>query len=352
MRKLFYPIASCVILVLYSVTSVMAGNNDRAGQAGATELLINPWARSSGFGNANSGSVRGLEAMFMNVAGVAFTKKTEVIFSHTNYFSGSGIKINAVGLAQKAGESGVFALGLMSMDFGEIDITTVDLPEGGIGTFSPQFLNITVSYSKVFSNSIYGGIAVKIIDESISNLNASGIAFDAGIQYVTGTSTGKENIKFGIALKNVGPPLNFGGDGLSFKGTIPSTGSQITVEQRTEKFEMPSLINIGITYDHKFTEMHRLSIAGTFTANSFSNDLIALGLEYSFKEYFMIRGGYIYEPDIQDADLKRTANDGINAGATVEVPFGKSGKTFGFDYAYTVTTPFDGTHRIGVRINL
>ncbi|HLG34850.1 MAG TPA: PorV/PorQ family protein, partial [Bacteroidia bacterium] len=243
-------------------------------------------------------------------------------------------------------------LGLMSMDFGEIEITTNDLPEGGIGTFSPQFLNITAAYSKKFSNSIYGGIALKIVDESISNLNAGGVAFDAGIQYVTGTSTGKDNIKFGIALKNVGPPLSFGGDGLSFKGSVPGGTNLITVEQRVEKFEMPSLINIGLTYDYKLSEMHRISLAGTFTANSFSNDQINMGLEYAFKENFMLRGGYAYETDIDDADLKRTANDGLSAGASVEVPLGKSGKNLGFDYSYTFTTPFDGTHRMGVKISL
>ena len=348
MRKLLNPIASCVLVVLYSVTTVLAGNNDRAGQAGATELLINPWARCSGFGGANSGSIRGMEAMYLNIAGVAFTKKTEVIFSNTSYFKGSGITINSVGFAQKAGEAGVFGLGLMSMNFGDIDITTTYLPEGGLGTFSPQFLNITASYSKIFSNSIYGGIAVKIIDESISNLSASGIAFDAGIQYVTGTSAGKDNIKFGIALKNVGPPLSFGGDGLSFKGSNPA----ITVQQRVESFEIPSLINIGLTYDYKVTEMHRVSASGNFTANSFSNDQFAFGLEYAFKENFMVRGGYLYETDIDNVIIKRTANDGLSAGATIEVPIGKSGKTFGFDYSWTKTTPFDGTHRIGVRINL
>lgn len=352
MRKLFYAIAFCAITVFNPSTTVLAGNNDRAGQAGATELLINPWARSSGFGGANSGSVRGMEAMFLNIAGVAFTKKTEIIFAHTNFLQGSGININAVGFAQKAGESGVFALGLMSMDFGEIEITTNDLPEGGIGTFSPQFLNITASYSKKFSNSIYGGIAFKVIDESISNLSAGGVAFDAGIQYVTGTGTGKDNIKFGIALKNVGPPLTFGGDGLSFKGTVPGGTNQITVEQRVEKFEMPSLINIGLTYDFKLAEMHRLSLAGTFTANSFSNDQINLGLEYAFKENFMLRGGYSYETDISDKDLKRTANDGPALGATIEVPMGKSGKSFGVDYSYTLTTPYDGTHRMGVKLSL
>ena len=50
---------------------------------------------------------------------------------------------------------------VMSMDFGEIEITTVDLPDGGIGTYSPKFMNIALSYAKIFSNSIYGGMTSK-----------------------------------------------------------------------------------------------------------------------------------------------------------------------------------------------
>ena len=73
-----------VLLLLIGLLSVMtynsyAGNKDRSGEAGASELLINPWARSSGWGNVNTASVQGLEGMFINPAGVAFTPKTELI---------------------------------------------------------------------------------------------------------------------------------------------------------------------------------------------------------------------------------------------------------------------------------
>ena len=49
-----------IVMVAGVFTNSYAGNPDRKGQAGASELLINPWARSSGFGNANSSSVKGL----------------------------------------------------------------------------------------------------------------------------------------------------------------------------------------------------------------------------------------------------------------------------------------------------
>lgn len=114
----------------------------------------------------------------------------------------------------------------MTVDFGEIEITTVDLPEGGIGTFHPQYTNISLAYAKEFSNSIYGGMTVKIISEKTANTASSGVAFDAGIQYVTGSD---QQIHFGITMKNVGPTMKFTGDGLSFRGDVPTTGVSLTV---------------------------------------------------------------------------------------------------------------------------
>ena len=62
--------------------------------------------------------------------------------------------ISSFGFSQKVGESGVLGFSVMSMDFGDIEITTVELPEGGLGTYSPKFMNIGISYAKIFSNSI------------------------------------------------------------------------------------------------------------------------------------------------------------------------------------------------------
>ncbi|MFZ7114665.1 MAG: PorV/PorQ family protein [Bacteroidota bacterium] len=334
--------------------NVKAGNPDRIGQAGATELLINPWARSSGWGGANSGAAEGLEAQFLNVAGTAHTKKTEVLFSHTNYLQGSGITLNAFGITQKMGESGVLGLSIMSMAFGDVEITTVDQPEPSLGTYSPQYINLGISYAKTFSNSIYGGLTLRIIDESISNVSAGGLAIDAGIQYVTGNNEEKNNIRFGIALRNVGTPLQFGGDGLSTRVDAPNTTNvyQLTVEQRTEGFEMPSLINIGMAYDFIMAKDHALTLAGTFTSNSFTNDQFTGGLQYSFKKLFAIRGGFTYEDNLFDDELRTTVYSGPSAGLTVDVPMGSGGKKFGIDYSYRATQPWDGIHSFGFRFIL
>jgi hypothetical protein len=337
--------------------SAFAGNPDRAGQAGATELLINPWARSSGWSAANSAGVRGLEALYSNVAGTAFTKKTELLFTHTQLLKGSGINLNSFGLTQRVGETGTIGLAISALDFGAIPITTVDQPEGGLGTYSPQFLNITASYAKVFSDNIYAGIALKVITEKTANVSAKGAALDAGIQYVTGKH---EQIKFGISLKNIGPRMQFRGDGFSFKTPIPASTQNTTmaVEQRTAQYELPSLLNIGMGYDFylkkdsAFNKTHRITTMGTFTSNSFSKDQLRVGVEYGWKNMFMVRAGYAYEKGITSKSTRTSAYTGPSAGFTVELPFGKNKSTFSIDYSYQTTNPFSGTHSIGARINL
>jgi len=352
MNKIF-KIFSAIILVglfIFPVENINAGNEDRVGECGAQELLINPWARSSGWGGAGVACSRGIEAMYTNIAGMAFTQKTEIVFAHTMWLKGSGVSINTFGMSQKVGETGVIGIGFMAMSFGDIPITTVDLPEGGSGTFTPTLLNINVSYSKMFSNSIFGGVNIKVISQKISNLSATGIAIDAGIQYITGE---KENIMFGIALKNVGPRMKFNGDGLSFRGNLVGSSSQLTVEQRSADFELPTSLNIGVAYDFIINDQHRITVAGTFISNSFGKDQYIVGLEYKMMNYLYLRGGYAMEKGIFKKADRTNALTGPHAGITVQVPVNKKrGSTIGIDYSYRATNPFQGVHSIGARINL
>jgi hypothetical protein len=340
--------------------NAFAGNQDRAGQAGASELLINPWARSSGFGSANIAGVRGLEGHFLNVAGTAFTKKTELLFAHTNYLKGADININTFGFSQKVGASGVIGLGFMSMNFGNIDVTTTEMPEGGLGNYPISFMNIGLTYAKGFTDHIFGGMCLKMINQSIPDAKAGGVALDAGIQYVAGK---QNNAKFGISLKNVGPKMQFRGDGL-YTGVInANNGATATLEQRSEAFELPSQVNIGGAYDYYLSgdtanKTHRLTFAGAFISNSFTKDEFRVGIEYGFKTFLMLRAGYGYEKGIGNDDdskdaYRTSAQKGLSAGFTIELPLNKEkGSTFGLDYSYRSTKPFDGTHSIGVRMAL
>jgi len=351
MKHFYRLLISTIILSFVLVPNyTFAGNKDRAGEAGAGQLLINPWARSNGLGGSNSAMVRGLEAQFLNVAGLAHTHKTELIFSNTTYLKGSGTNIAAFGLSQRLGENGgVLGLSVVSFSYGDIEITTVDQPEGGIGTFSPKQSNINLSYAKSFSHSIYGGINIKIVSESISNVKASTVAIDAGIQYITGK---KKQMKFGVALKNVGPNMQYSGDGLSFRGIVPGQANAMTVEQRSASFELPSLISLGMSYDFNLTDKMILTPAYTFTSNSFTNDQHALGLRFGYGQILVFRVAYVYEDGIFDDAQRMSAYTGLKAGLSLEVPINKEKGGISLDYAYQSSNPFSGSHSIGIRIHI
>ena len=352
MKKLFKTIviASLTIIIGLTSTELFAGNKDRAGQAGASELLVNPWAVSSGWGNAGMASVKGVDAMWSNVAGISFVNTMDLNFSYTNWLAGSGTSIASFGGLVRVSESIVAGLSFMSMSFGTIEKTTTENPDGGIGTFKPNLMNINIAVAKSFSNSIHGGFVLKIINEQIADMSGTGVALDAGIQYVTGLT---DNIHFGISLKNIGPTMKYKGDGLSIKTLLEGMESSITVVQRADEFELPTQLNIAAAYDFNFADASRLTIAFNFNSNAFSKDQFIVGLEGSFRDILLLRGGYTFEKgifkNIEDADCSNV-NKGLSLGASVQAPLNKKGLKVCLDYSYRNTAHWKGTHSIGARI--
>jgi hypothetical protein len=341
---------------------LFAGNEDRVGSSGASELLINPWARSLAWGDAGVACVNGLEATFTNIAGLAFTGKTEIKFNYTRWMGDAGININSAGIAQRISEKDVLSVSVMAMSFGDIQITTEDLPEGGIGSFSPRYMNFNIGYAREFSSHISGGLGIKVITQNIANLKAIGFGIDAGIRYTAGK---KDQMKFGIALKNVGPKMKFRGDGLAYQVDYGSTGASATLEQRTAQFELPSLLNIGMSYDFLFglkkegyedlKVKNKLTVAAAFTANSFSNDQYKLGLSYNLKAEkaaFNLSAGYVFEKDIFNAEVRTNSLTGFTAGASVDVLLGKKKTALGIEYAMRLSNPFGVIHTFGATIAL
>lgn len=372
MKNLFF---TCIMLLCVGVA--FAGNPDRQGEAGAYELLMNPWARSAGLHTMNTSFISGVEALRLNPAGLTRISKTELAFGNTRYLVGTDIFLNSFGFAQRT-KGGAFGVSIMNVDFGDIPTTTGEQPGGTAGTFSPNWFNLGLSYAHLFENKVSVGLTARAVVESTSNVSATGLAIDAGVQYVAGE---KDEIKFGISLRNVGTPMTFKGEGLTVNRPAPDSEGNYTISYftRSQDFELPSALNIGASYDFLFgggtkevvldsgvaedaaekkTRMRkgsRLTATANFTANSFSRDQIGAGLEFSLNEMFMIRGGYKYEVGttagsaIDDAPIYT----GPSGGLTVQVPMGKKSSTMlAIDYGYRATKLFDGTHNIGVRLNL
>ncbi len=337
-------------LLLFVIGTAMAGNPDRQGEAGAGQLLLNPYAPSAGLHTMTTSLVSGVEAMHLNPAGLVRINRTQFQLGHALYLRGTDIRLNGLGLAQRVGKNGAFGFSLMSIDFGDINVTTTDQPEGTGALLNLSFFNLAMSYAHVFENKVSVGFLVRGVSESTSDVNAFGFTVDAGVQYVTGA---QDNFKFGISLRNIGSRMRFRGQGLTEGAPAPDGGDyNLTLEQRSAGFEMPSMLNIGASYDFRIGEVHRLTMIGNFTANSFSRDQVCGGLEYSLNEMFTLRGGYRTDIGADELTLEPLYS-GLSGGVSIDVPLNKGKSTrFGIDYAYLATRVYSGTHNLGIRLSL
>lgn len=362
--------------LLLASAPVFGGNPDRSGGAGVTQLTVNPYARSNGYGGTNTASVKGIESFNLNVAGLAYTQKTEIIFSRMSFLQGAGVGISSVGLAQALGENGeggVLGLGVTSWDFGSIPITTFENPDGTLPTFSPQVVNLGASYAKKFSNSITGGFLIRLVSEGIQDVRASGLAFDFGVQYQTALNPKnplkkikREDFHLGISVRNIGPDMRFSGDGLSFRALNQTTNADRKAYFLADKFNLPTLVNIGLGHDMRLDQnpdeyFHRLTGSFNFNYNAFQSNVYGFGLEYAFKEMAMLRCAYNVTGDKQPFKSPSfVANDpqylspvyGFWTGATFQVPVTRGGTALAVDYSYAPTRIFNGMHTIGLRLTI
>jgi len=346
------------VLALGMSISAFAGNKDRIGQAGAPELTINPWARSTGVFGMNTAYVSGIEAMKCNIAGLAVDSALEVGLSSGAYLTGTGVNVSNLGLAIPLHGGNVIGINIMSIGFGDIPATDYYNPEG-YGTFHPQFLNVAVGYARQFTTHINGGFAATYVSEQMNNVSALGLAFEGGIQYVTGK---KDNFHLGITLRNLGTNMRYSGTGFAINTDQPQATPNYVVTARTpsDKFEMPTYLNMGASYDFYLDDhhlsgkdsmpKHKLTIMGNFTSNSFINDYLGVGAEYSYRNMFQVRAAYRYENGITDPTTSLTMFVGLSAGVTVQSRLGANGPHLAIDYSYRPTQrPANGVHMVSLR---
>ncbi len=347
-------ISTLALGLLAVSTGVFAGNKDRVGQSGASELLINPWARTTGVFGLNGSYIGGLEAMKCNIGGLAQDTSMEVGASTGVYLTNTGINVNNVGIAIPLKNDQAIGFNIMSIGFGDITATDYNNPDG-YGQFRPSFLNIQMGYSKQFSTHVNAGAAATFVSEQVNNVGAMGVAFEGGIQYVTGKDN---NYHLGITLKNLGTNMKFTGTGFAVSGeqtqsTLTYSATQMTP---TEKFELPTLLNISGAYDiymkenGKESKNQKLTLMGNFTSNSFINDYIGVGAEYTYKNMMSLRAAYRWENGIGDPATTSTMFTGIAAGATLQTRLGKGGPMLAIDYSFRPTQrPANGVHMFSLR---
>ena len=325
-------------------SEAFAGGGKRNGTAGAQELLVPSSASGLALNGANISSITGLDAVFYNPAGFGGSKTgTEAMFSHLNYIADISMSYAAIGV--NFTELGSLAFSLRTLNFGDIPITTVENPYGTGSTYSPSYVTLGLTYANSLTDRIRVGFNLKIVSEKIVRTSATGFALDAGIQYQG--LAGLEGFSLGITLKNLGPQMKYDGpDLIRIASEIEAKRGQNNYMLDAASFELPSQLELGLSYAYSINDQYKMLVASTFQNNNFANDEYKFGGEFVYDDMFAVRGGYAYMGEVKDNEYQQFF--GVTAGIGVKVNIGIE---MVVDYAYRAAKFSESNHLIGVKFN-
>lgn len=200
--------------ILLAVPSVMAqtGDETRVGTTAAPFLTIGMGAKGAALGNANSVNVNGAEALFWNPAGISLKNEagtySSSFLSVNQYFV--DVDIYGAGIVIPVGKNPgkVVGLGLNYVDYGRMEVRTVEQPEGIGSTFGAHDLSIGISYAQNLTEDFNFGGTVKFVQQSIYDMKAEAVAIDLGFmlqtEYLNGLTIGAAITNFGNDMKMSG----------------------------------------------------------------------------------------------------------------------------------------------------
>ena len=341
-KAIFAALLLCTAVMLLAVPAL--AQHQRVGAIAAPELLIPVGARDLALGGASISTTNGVEAMYWNVAGLGHLNgSAEAMFSSMSHIADINVVYGAVGA--KFGSFGNVGFTVKSLSFGDIPYTTEDDPENISGRFySPTFVTISAAYARPLTDAITIGFGVKLISEKIDRVAASGFAFDFGVQY--DGMVGVKGLNLGLAVKNIGPQMQFDGPGLYRRAAVTEGNrpSEFMLLQATVN-ELPALVEIGLSYDYKLADNFVAQVNGSFVNNNLYYDSYNAGLEIGYTvEDLKLHGraGYSAVPQNQDNEIY---------GATMGFGIGYNlgGINMVLDYGYRSAKYFNANQAISIK---
>ena len=332
-----------IIVLSLVAMNIYAGGGKRNGTGGAQELLIPVTAKGLAMSGGFTSGITGIDAIFYNPAGLSVSDKSaETMFSYMNYIADINFSFAAV--AVHFDDFGSLGFSVRTLDFGDIPVTTVDNPEGTGATFSPAYVTVGVSYSNSLTDRIRVGVNINVISEKIMRTSASGVAFDAGIQY-NGIG-GIDGLKFGVSLKNLGPSMAFDGSDLDRRATDAESKRGLNFYRiNSAEFELPSQLELGVAYEQRFGNNYKGIISSSFQNNNFSNDEYRVAGEFSYDDMVFFRGGYSYISEAVDVEEENLFGPTFGIGLNMN-----QGLDITIDYGYRWARYFDANHMVTVQL--
>ena len=311
MKKYVY----ITVIILLAISSNVRAQYDygfdfsKVGSAGLQFLKIGMGARETGMGEAVSGVVKDVNAVFWNPAGLAHVENYQATFSGNQWLADSKVFSAAAAIPFEAFVVAVSASAMTIKDFEE---TTVLLPEGTGRMVSAGDFMVGLSIARRFTDKLSIGGQIKYVYEKLDDYSIGNILFDVGAQYWTGW----RNLRLAFSLQHFGSDMKL-------------------VDQ---SYRTPLLFRISATDELIITDQFVLTAACELVHPTDNNEWVNVGTEMWILDMLSLRGGYKFNVD----------EGKISFGAGIKVPY-VTGSDIRLDYSFVKSEKvFDDINRFSI----
>lgn len=334
MKKLYISI---IVILL----SVQVYGQSKVGTTAAPFLNIGIGPRAISQGGAVTATVNDVTSLYWNPAGASRSQFNSAMFARTEWFA--DITYNWAGAMVNIGDLGTVGLSLTYLDYGDMEVTTLEESEGTGEMFSAYDMSMGLTYAYNLTDRFSIGGTVKYVNQSIWNSSARAVAMDLGVLF----NSDFYGLKIGAVITNFGTDMKMDGKDLlvlyDIDDNIYGNNDQILAKLNVDQFPLPLTFKVGVGMDVISTQMNKLTIGVDAIHPSDNNEHLNVGAEYVFMDLISFRGGY-------KSLFLDNSEEGLSLGVGVKYYFAPDFGIF-FDYAYQDFGLLDNTQHFALGIN-
>jgi hypothetical protein len=282
----------------------------KVGTIGGQVLKIGVGARAVAMGSAFVSVADDASAVYWNAAGIARVQKSVLSINHTQWLADIAYT-QATYLFHTRFLPGTIGVHARSLYMDEQPVRTVYRPEGEGRSFDAGDMAVGLTYARSLTDKFSTGVGVSYLRSSLATYSAGAVVFDFGTLY----NTGYRSLRIGMSIQNIGSNMKFIEDDV----------------------KMPTVFRVGMSMNLYESGSQLVLMSGEFSHPPDNRERAAWGVEYGFKEFFFVRGGYQFNYDLErfSAGLGFKLATSLNSEARV-------------DYAYTDMDALPAVHRVSI----
>ncbi len=293
-----------IIIFFLLIPLLVAAQNRpfRVGTTTANFLEIGYGSAGIAMGDAYTSMAEDISAIYWNPAGLAFMKHSEAQFAQQPWFVDINTSFAGAGMVLPG--IGTLALGVIYIDHGQMDVTTVAEPEGTGEVFSAGEYAFSLSYARKITDWFGFGATGKYVGSTIRHMSASAMAMDLGVRINTSffSPTGErvDGMRIAMSISNYGTRMKY--DGLDLLHSIDilpdedGNFADLPGKYELSEWELPLIFRLGVAVHAIKTENQRVTLALDALHPNNNAESLNFGGEYELNVpaagKFLVRAGY------------------------------------------------------------